>query len=95
MTRQRLAGSGITLGFKGSYAIAEATEVALEDYARALTGAQGAEALHPDGEPTRVWGVRVYGAAAPTREVLEDLEAFARELARPPEKGRPGAARGW
>ena len=57
--------------------VAEAARPALEDYARALTGALDAELLLQDGE---VAGVHVCGAA-PGSGALADLESFARDLA--------------
>jgi hypothetical protein len=65
-------------------------EVALEDYARALTGASLATAL-PGGEPGHVRGVHLCSLPGPLGEgVREDVFAFARDLA-----GRPGGGLGW
>lgn len=65
--------------------------VALEDYARELTRARAAEALVAEGEPDRLVGVALDGPAiAPQGRVLEDIEAFARDLA---ERSSPGL--GW
>ena len=66
-------------------------EVALEDYARALTRAASAEALLADGEPPAVRGVHLCGLAAPLEAAAgEDIEAFAREMAE-----RSGGGLGW
>jgi hypothetical protein len=64
-------------------------EVALEDYARALTSARGAEALLAEGPAIR--GVHLCGLAAPVEPAAgEDIEAFAREMAE-----RSGGGLGW
>jgi len=66
-------------------------EVALEDYARALTRAHGAQALLADGGAPTVRGVHLCGLAAPLEPAsTEDIEAFARELAE-----RSGGGLGW
>jgi hypothetical protein len=64
-------------------------ELALEDYARALTRADEAGALRsPDGS---LVGVHLCAPAAPPGEAArEDLEAFAANLA-----ARPGSGLGW
>ena len=57
--------------------------MALEDYARALTQAEGAEAIAgPDD--SAVSGVHLCAPQVPPRgAVAEDVEAFAREMAEP------------
>lgn len=66
-------------------------EVALEDYARALTEAGTATVLFADGEPGTVRGVHLCGMDGPVEAGAgEDVEAFARELA-----GRSGGGLGW
>jgi hypothetical protein len=78
----RAAPGCFDLPFLGGYPLGESAEVALEDYARALLRCEAAEALRAVDEPSRVTGVHVCGlAAAPDREVLVDLEDFAREMA--------------
>jgi hypothetical protein len=68
--------------FHATYAIDAPGEVALEDYARVLTRAESAEALHHDAEPDRVGGVRLRGPAAEvTPSLRADIEDFARDLA--------------
>jgi hypothetical protein len=53
-------------------------EVALEDYARALSGARSADAVH---ESDRIVGVHLCGLPAPlTGEARKDLVDFASEL---------------
>jgi hypothetical protein len=66
-------------------------EVALEDYARALARATGAEALATADEPTRLRGVHLCGLGSPLEPgAEEDIEAFARDLAE-----RSGGGLGW
>ncbi len=66
-------------------------EVALEDYARALTRAASASALSTDGETPALRGVHLCGIESPLEAgVLEDIEAFAREMAE-----RSGGGLGW
>jgi hypothetical protein len=70
------------LAFGARYPLDEPAEVALEDYARALTRAAEAEALRAEDEPGRVRGVHVCApGAGVTPEVRRDLEHFARDLA--------------
>lgn len=65
--------------------------VALEDYARELTRADAAEALLADGAGERLLGVILDSPlVAPEGGVLDDIEAFARELAE-----RAGDGLGW
>ena len=66
--------------------------MALEDYARALTRREGAEAIPAPGDPgrrARAAPVRA-GRELPRGAVLEDIEAFAREMAH-----RAGDGLGW
>jgi hypothetical protein len=66
-------------------------EVALEDYARALTRASSATALSTDGETPTVRGVHLCGLTAPLEpDAGTDVEAFARELAE-----RSSGGLGW
>lgn len=68
--------------FGSPYTIGEPGEVALEDYARALARANGAEAFRSAGEPARIAGVHVCGVGRELdRQVVVDIEDFARELA--------------
>jgi hypothetical protein len=79
------------LTFQGAYPVAEAGEVALEDYARALTRSQAAEAIRAADDPALVKGVHVCGVGnTVTRAVLTDLEDFARSLI-----VDPGGGLGW
>jgi hypothetical protein len=69
---------------------AAGSEVALEDYARALTRAESATALAGD-EAGSVRGVHLCSLPGPLeKRAGEDIEAFARELA-----GRSGGGLGW
>jgi hypothetical protein len=62
--------------------------VALEDYARELTRASAAEALVSDGEAGRLLGVALEAPLiAPQGAVLDDIEAFARDLAERADSG--------
>lgn len=79
------------LSFHGAYPVAEAGEVALEDYARALTRAEAVEAVRAPDDPSLVKGVHVCGVAtAVTRNLVIDLEDFARSLV-----VGPGGGLGW
>jgi hypothetical protein len=65
--------------------------VALEDYARELTRASAAEALVAAGETDRLLGLALESPLVdPQGNVLDDIEAFARELAE-----RAGDGLGW
>lgn len=65
--------------------------VALEDYARELTRATTAEALVAEGEADRLLGLALEAPLiAPLGAVLDDIEAFARDLAE-----RAGDGLGW
>jgi hypothetical protein len=73
------------LGLRGTSA------VALEDYARELTRARSAEALPAPDDPALLAGVALEAPLeAPEGAVLEDIEAFARELA-----AREAPGLGW
>ena len=65
--------------------------VALEDYARELTRAEAAEALVAPDEAGRLLGLALEAPrVAPQGGVLDDIEAFAREL-----QERAGDGLGW
>ena len=69
------------IDFVTAFPLDEAAEVALEDYARALTKAKGAEAVRARDDPATVRGVHVCGLGmAVTPALLRDLEDFARSL---------------
>jgi hypothetical protein len=81
----------VEVAFGGRYAVSASGQVALEDYARVLTRADGVEALAADDDPGRVRGLHLCAPAVPPREAaLEDIEAFAREMAE-----RTGDGLGW
>jgi hypothetical protein len=73
----------LDVDFSRAYALGDAAELALEDYARALAGtAATAEAISAEGEGGRVSGVHVCRAAPAAAAALHaELEDFARELA--------------
>jgi hypothetical protein len=72
----------VDLSFQAGYPISEPAEVALEDYARAVMRAEGAEAVRASDEPGRITGVHVCGMTATlTSALLNDVEDFARGLA--------------
>lgn len=91
MTRESPGGACVELSFGATYAVSAGGQVALEDYARALTRAEGAEALPAPGDPGRLGGLHLCAPAEPPRgAVVEDIEAFAREMAH-----RAGDGLGW
>ncbi len=66
-------------------------EGALEDYARALTGARHAEAQPSPADPACVAGLHLCDPAGPPLdEQRRDVEAFALELETPAEGGTLG-----
>jgi hypothetical protein len=70
------------LAFLSAYAVDEAGEVALEDYARALTRAAAVEAVRAAAGAAGVTGLHLCGVEAePAAAVIADIEDFARDLA--------------
>lgn len=93
MSRLRPESGCHELVFETGYELDEAAEVALEDYARALTRSRGAEASRSAEKDPLVEGVHVCGlGASPSPPILRDLEDFARDLAR---RTSGGAGLGW
>jgi hypothetical protein len=85
------AAERIVIRFGAKHAIGAMGVVALEDYARELTQARAAEALVAEGETDRLTGLVLEAPlVAPQGAVLEDIEAFARDLAE-----RAGDGLGW
>lgn len=85
------AAERVVIRFAAPRALGAAGVVALEDYARELTQARAAEALVAEGETDRLTGLALEAPlVAPQGAVLEDIEAFARELS---ERSPPGL--GW
>ena len=85
------AAERVVIRFAAEHPIGAAGVVALEDYARELTQAKAAEALVAEGEAGRLTGLALDAPRiAPQGAVLEDIEAFARDLA---ERSGPGL--GW
>jgi hypothetical protein len=78
------------LAFQTAYALDDLAEIALEDYARVLARAEGAEAVR--GGDERVSGVRLRNTSEPpSAAARRDIEDFARDLA-----GRGGGSGlGW
>lgn len=80
------------VAFRAAYPLDEPAEVALEDYARALTRGRAAEAVRATDDPAMVQGVHVCGlAVALTGVVATDIEDFARSAA----TGPAGSGLGW
>jgi len=80
------------LTFGEGFALSDAGEVALEDYARVLTSALRAEAVRGGDSGLRITSVRLYGAPSPPSvDQHQDIEAFARGLAEEPS----GLGLGW
>ena len=88
MTRLGPARTCVDLVFRERHAVGGGGEVALEDYARALTQAEGAEAIPAPDDPGLVTGLHLCAPAIPARgAVAEDIEAFASEMSAPPRDG--------
>lgn len=80
MAHERPAAGCHQIDFQAPYAVGEGAEVALEDYARALTRALSAEAVRADDGAT-IRGVHVCGLADAVAPALRrDIEDFARSL---------------
>jgi hypothetical protein len=83
--------AGWELGFAEGLPLGDAAEVALEDYARAVTSATGATALRAGAPPGAVVAVRLAGLSrVPGSAAQRDIEDFARRLA-----AEGGAGLGW
>jgi hypothetical protein len=82
VTRARPEPGCEDLAFDDGYLVDEAGEMALEDYARTLTGAGAAEVIRGEGEGAEARGVHLCGLGAPlTAAVRADVLGFARSLA--------------
>jgi hypothetical protein len=82
VTRLRPEPDCYDLAFQAAYPLPEPAEVALEDYARALTRSRGAEGIRAQDDPSMVTGVHVCGLGASLeRAAVTDLEDFARDMA--------------
>jgi len=91
LTRGSSSAACVEIVFQGRLALGGGEQVALEDYARELARAQGAEAIPAPDDPGRVAGVHLCAPAVrPGSAVVEDIEAFAREMAE-----RTGGGLGW
>ena len=93
MTRTRPAAGCLDLAFQARYALGEAGEVALEDYARTLSRAGAVELVRAQDDASAVSGLHLCGVdAALTPAVITDVEHFARDLAM---GGGSGGGLGW
>jgi hypothetical protein len=91
VTRERPRPDCVELFFARGYALGASAEVALEDYARALARATAVEALSDAKDEEKLNGVHLCAPETPpSAGVLEDIEAFARELAE-----SRGSGLGW
>jgi hypothetical protein len=76
------SGEPFELIFDEGVLLADSAEVALEDYARALTASAGAVAVKSGESEDEVIGVRLLGpAVGATPEARRDIQDFARGLA--------------
>jgi hypothetical protein len=92
MSRTRPVPGCRELAFREGYAVDDAGEVALEDYAREVTRARDVEAVRREGEPGLVIGLHLCGLdAEPAPALRADVEDFARDLA----ARSGGAGLGW
>jgi len=83
LTREHPGRACVDLSFGDTYAVGAGGHVALEDYARALTRAEGAETIPAPGDPASLGGLHLCAPAVPPRgAVLEEIEAFARQMHR-------------
>jgi hypothetical protein len=81
MSQERPESGCRDLAFRRGHPLSEVAEVALEDYARAVTRSRRAESMRASHDPALVAGVHVCGAAAPLEpSALADIEDFAREM---------------
>jgi len=81
----------VAIRFREPHTVGAFGLVALEDYARELTRARAAEAVVAPGEGGQLVGLELEApVVAPEGSVLDDIEAFARELAE-----RAGDGLGW
>jgi hypothetical protein len=81
VTLARPEAGCVLVPFRTAHPMDEASEVALEDYARVLARAQAAEAVPAEGAPGMVQGVHLCGAALPVAPAtLADIEGFAESL---------------
>jgi len=90
MSRARPEAGCVVVSFGEAHPMDEASEVALEDYARVLTRARAAEAVPAAGVPGMIEGVHLCGASQPSPAAIADIEGFARSLL----AGRAGGL-GW
>jgi hypothetical protein len=81
MSRLRPVAGCRELAFREGYAVDDAGEVALEDYAREVTRAREVEAVREEAAPGVVTGLHLCGLdAEPAPALRADVEDFARDL---------------
>jgi hypothetical protein len=91
LTRGGAEGGCLDVSFTSTYAVGDSALVALEDYARALTRARGAEAIPSPADPARLSGLHLCAPDVEARgDMLDEIEAFARHMAH-----RTGDGLGW
>ena len=84
MTLRSPSAACVELVFRGRHAVGAGGLLALEDYARAVTRAEGAEAVPDPADPSLVAGVHLCAPEVPpVGPAAEDVEAFARDMAEP------------
>ena len=92
MSRACPAAGCRDLPFHAAYAVDDASEVALEDYARTVGRASAAETVRGEGGAGPISGVHLCGTGAALTEALAaDIEDFARDLA----VGTAAGGLGW
>jgi hypothetical protein len=86
MSRAQPAPDCLDVELPAGLSMGDTAEVALEDYARALTGAGAAEAVRDGGG--RVAGIHLCGLTGAVPEgAVRDVEGFARSLVTPESGG--------
>jgi len=81
VTQMRPEAGCYDLAFQAGYPVNEPGEVALEDYARTLTRAGGAEAVRAADDTGVVTGIHLCALGSSViPAVLTDIEDFARDL---------------
>jgi hypothetical protein len=82
VTRAHPAAGCLDLPFPSACSLDEASEVALEDYARTLCRAGAVESVRAQGDARAVSGLHLCGLdAPPAPATIRDVEDFARGLA--------------
>ncbi len=87
MSRQDPRPGCVEVALGGGHVLPPSALVALEDYARVLTRAAAASVLVSGGDEGPVHGIHLCAPELPPAAVMEDLEAFVRDLAGPASEG--------